>query len=152
MTDDVRPLPLLRIADRWQSVSVRVLGTPVTPSGGRHHEAEIVVESDFVSGRVGLVVSPGDLDAWERCLNALAAEERAEWPSGGRTAWLDIVPDDPVEVTVRDSPSTQVSVRLPIDVPEGWLEENRALLAHVRRFLDQASPSQPPSTGCGQFR
>ncbi|MDV6290964.1 DUF5959 family protein [Streptomyces sp. UP1A-1] len=52
--------------------------------------------------------------------------------AGDRSAWVDVVPDDPVEVTVHDSPSTQIAVRVPIDVASEWLEENRLRLARVR--------------------
>ncbi|MDX2643252.1 DUF5959 family protein [Streptomyces sp. PA03-1a] len=76
------------------------------------------MESDFVSGCVRLDVSVDYLDDWARCLDALASGEGVEWPPDGRTAWLDIVPDDPVEVTVHEAPSTQVAVRVPIDVAE----------------------------------
>ncbi|MET9119382.1 DUF5959 family protein [Streptomyces longwoodensis] len=61
-------------------------------------------------------VSLDDLQEWERCLEALQTEETTEWPAGGRSAWVEVVPDDPVEVTVHDSPSTQIVVRVPIDV------------------------------------
>ncbi|WP_369797719.1 DUF5959 family protein, partial [Nocardiopsis sp. CNT312] len=37
-----------------------------------------------------MMVSAEDLDDWERCLDALQAEERALWPAGDRTAWLDV--------------------------------------------------------------
>jgi hypothetical protein len=67
-------------------------------------------------------------ERWERCLDALEAEEGAAWPAGDRSAWMDIVPDDPFEVTVHDSPSTRIAVLVPVDVAEDWLEENRILL------------------------
>jgi hypothetical protein len=44
-----------------------------------------------------------------------------------------VVPDDPVEVTVHDSPSTQIAVCVPIDVGSEWLQENRLRLAGVRK-------------------
>ncbi|WP_310887540.1 DUF5959 family protein [Streptomyces sp. ZS0098] len=50
-----------------------------------------------------LQVSSADLDEWERRLDALQADEGAEWPAGDGTAWQDVVSDDPVEVTVHDS-------------------------------------------------
>ncbi len=105
----------------------------------RYYPAEIVVESGFVSGRIGLQVSVEDLDEWERCLDALQAEEGAEWPTGGRSAWLEVVPEDPVEVTVHDSPSTQIAVRVPIDVGSEWLQENRLRLAGVRNAITRSS-------------
>ncbi|MFE0627655.1 DUF5959 family protein [Streptomyces sp. NPDC058864] len=125
-----------RFDDGTQSVSVRMEdGPPLVVDDDRYHGAEIVVESDFVSGRVRLDVSLDDPDDWGRCLDALASGEGVEWPPGGRSAWLDIVPDDPLEVTVHDDPSTQVAVRVPIDVAEDWPAENRRRFERVRRAL-----------------
>ncbi|MGW4177634.1 DUF5959 family protein [Streptomyces rubiginosohelvolus] len=46
-----------------------------------------------------------------------------------------MVPEDPLEVTVHDSPSTQIAVQIPVEVPAGWLKENRLLLEHVRKAI-----------------
>ncbi|WSV66019.1 DUF5959 family protein [Streptomyces sp. NBC_01013] len=68
-------------------------------------------------------------------LDALEAAEGTEWPPGGRSAWLSVVPEDPLEVTVHDSPSTQIAVQIPVDVSAGWLEDNRLRLGHVRKAI-----------------
>ncbi|MFF4757246.1 DUF5959 family protein [Streptomyces sp. NPDC001292] len=99
----------------------------------------MVRRSDFVDGRVRLTVSPGDLDAWERCPDALQDEEGAEWPAGDRSAWLDVVPEDPLEVTVHDSPSTRFAVRVPIDADSNCLKENRLRLEHVGKAITPSS-------------
>ncbi|WP_372351157.1 DUF5959 family protein [Streptomyces sp. KL116D] len=136
MIDEAQAVELFRFADPAQSVTVEVrCSDPRRMEKERYYAAEIVVESDFVSGRVGLQVSLQDLDEWERCLGALEAEEGVEWPAGDRSAWLEVVPDDPVEVTVHDSPSTQIAVRVPIDVGPEWLRENRLRLAGVREAV-----------------
>ncbi|MEU6515450.1 DUF5959 family protein [Streptomyces sp. NPDC046978] len=44
-----------------------------------------------------------------------------------------------MEVTVQDSPSTQIAVRVPIDVASDWLQENRLRSARVRAAVS-ASP------------
>ncbi|GGQ85327.1 DUF5959 family protein [Streptomyces flaveolus] len=117
--------------DVGQSVTVEVrCDAPWTEGEERYHPAEIVLQSDFVNGRVRLVVSPADLDEWERCLDALEAEEGAVWPAGDRSAWMDIVPDDPFEVTVHDSPSTQI-----------------ASVAPARDTTSPASPAGPARAG-----
>ncbi|PCG82319.1 hypothetical protein CIB93_30570 [Streptomyces sp. WZ.A104] len=140
MVDAAQTFELFRFADTTQSVAVEVsCGAPLTVDEKRYYPAEIVVTSDFVSGRVGLQVSLEDLDEWERCLDALQSEQGAEWPAGGRSAWVDVVPDDPVEVSVHDSPSTQVSVRVPVDVTPAWLEDNRRRLDHVRAAVTTPS-------------
>jgi hypothetical protein len=140
LTRPAQAVELFRFADPVQSVTVEVrCSDPLLMREERYYTAEIVVESGFVSGRVGLQVSLKDLDEWERCLHALQAEGGAEWPAGGRSAWVEVVPDDPVEVTVHDSPSTQISVRAPIDVGSEWLRENRLRLAGVREAVARSS-------------
>jgi hypothetical protein len=137
VVDETRTLELFRIADPGQSVVLEVdCGEHLMTGEGRYFAASLVVESDFVHGRVGLAVSAGDLDAWERCLDALRSEERAEWPAADRTAWLEVVPEDPVMVTVHDAPSTQIAVRMPIDDTSDWVEENRLRLERVRKALE----------------
>ncbi|MFI5961064.1 DUF5959 family protein [Streptomyces asoensis] len=131
---------LFRFTDRSQSVTVEVrCEAPLMMGHERYYAAEIVLESGFVNGRLRLQVSHADLDAWELCLDALEAEEGVEWPPGDRTAWVDVTPDDPVEVTVHDAPSTQISVRVPIDVTADWLEESRLRLARVRAAVSASS-------------
>ncbi|WP_406497637.1 DUF5959 family protein [Streptomyces sp. NBC_00846] len=140
MIDDAQALELFRLADRVQGVTVRVAcDAPMVMGEERYYAAEIVLESGFVNGSVRLHVSDSDLDEWGRCLDALEAQEGAEWPPGGRGAWLAVVPEDPMEVTVHDSPSTQIAVQVPVDVVSGWLEENRLRLEHVRKAVAQES-------------
>ncbi|MTE17669.1 hypothetical protein F0L17_00675 [Streptomyces sp. TRM43335] len=140
MVGTTRTFELFRFADTVQSVTAEVrCGEPPTMGDERYYAAEIVLKSDFVTGRVDLWVSLEDLDEWERCLDTLQAEEGVEWPAGGRGAWLAVLPEDPVEVTVHDSPSTQIAVRVPIDVASDWLEENRLRLDHVRKAVAPAS-------------
>ncbi|MEV2279158.1 DUF5959 family protein [Nocardiopsis sp. NPDC049922] len=133
-------LELFRFSDIGKSVVVVVECGDSRLVGGaepqRYHSAFLVVESDFVSGRLRLALSDGDLDDWGRCLDALDAEERVEWPAGDRTAWLEVVPDDPVEVTVHDMPSTQIAVRVPIHFTDEWVEENRVRLERVREAVE----------------
>ncbi|WP_394297303.1 DUF5959 family protein [Streptomyces albus] len=144
MADEARALELVRFADRTQSVTVEVAcDAPVVMGDERFYAAEIVLVSGFVNGRVGLVVSPEDLNEWERCLDILAEDEAVEWPSGERSAWLEVVPGDPVEVTVQESPSTQIAVRVPLDVATEWLEENRLRLSQVRAAVRQRGSEQP---------
>lgn len=136
MADGPETRELFRCADEGQSVTVEITcGAPVAVGEEEFHPAAIVLESAFVRGRVDLYVSHGDLDDWGRCLDALAADEGAQWPDGDRSAWMEVLPEDPVEVTVHDAPSTQVAVRLPVDVGCGWLEDNRRRLRRVREAL-----------------
>nr|WP_202514482.1 MULTISPECIES: DUF5959 family protein [unclassified Streptomyces] len=127
-------MELFRFADPVQSVTLQVAcDAPMVSGDESYYAAEIAVESGFISGTVGLHISDADLDEWGQCLDALKSDEGVEWPPGGRSAWLSVVPEDPLEVTVHDSPSTQIAVQIPVDVPTGWLEENRLRLEHVRK-------------------
>lgn len=132
--DDANALELFRFADRVQ----RVAGEE------RYYAAEIVMKSGFVNGSAGLHISGADLDEWGRCLDALEAEEGTEWPPGDRTAWLSVVPEDSLEVTVHDSPTTQIAVQVPVDVAAGWLEENRLRLERVRKAIAKRRPDGLP--------
>lgn len=98
--------------------------------GNLFYPGEIIVKSSFVSGSVRLSLSFQDLEDWGRCLNSLEDEESIAWPSGGRSARVEIFPEDPLLAKVVDSPSSQVSVCVPLDVSlEVLLEENKALLS-----------------------
>jgi hypothetical protein len=137
---------LFRFADRFQSVAVVVrCEDPRVVSGEAFYDAAIVLESDFVRGRVRLVLSMADLDEWERCLGELEADKGIEWPARDRTAWLDVIPDDPLEVTVHDTPSSGVEVCVPVDIAQDWLEENRRRLGHLRKAL--SVPGHPARDG-----
>src|SRR5690606_39871868 len=79
MNDEARCAELLTFEDSAQSVTVNVMwDNPTVMGEERYYTAEIVLQSAFVSGRVGLQVSLADLDDWGRCLDSLEArsEER----------------------------------------------------------------------------
>ncbi|BFP50195.1 DUF5959 family protein [Streptomyces griseus] len=136
MINDANALELFRFADPVQSVTLQIAcDAPMVAGEERYYAAEISVESGFINGTVGLHISDADLDEWGQCLDALEADEGAERPPGGRSAWLSVVAEDPLEVTVHDSPSTQIAVQIPVDGPAGWLEDNRLRLEHVRKAI-----------------
>lgn len=66
-----RVVELFRFEDDYQSVAVEVNLGGVAGVAEDYYSAEIVAKSDFVNRRVGLAVTIEDLDAWERCLDAL---------------------------------------------------------------------------------
>jgi hypothetical protein len=90
VAEGARVLELVRFTDQIQSVTVEVAcEVPVLVGGERFYAAEVVLESGFVNGRVGLMVSRGDPDDWGRRLDALTEGEAVEWPTGDRSAWLE---------------------------------------------------------------
>ena len=144
MADEQQPLELFRFAEFGQSVSLRVLPDgPLSRTSSPHHDARLIVESTFVNGELHMCVSELEVNEWERCLDALERDERTEWPENWRSQWIEVVPEDPVEVIVHDMPASRVVVRVPIEVDDDWLEANRARLAEVRRYLAGRPPSQP---------
>jgi hypothetical protein len=137
VADEAQTLKLFLFADPVQSVSVEVVcGDPLVMGEERYYAASIVLRSDFVNGHARLMVSVKDLDDWEHCLDTLRGEERTAWPKGDRTAWLEVSPKDPIEVTVHDMPSTQITVRMPIDDTSDWEEENQRRLERIRNAIE----------------
>lgn len=91
MIDEVQAVELFRFADPVQSVRVEVrCGDPLRMAEQLYYGAEIVVESGFVSGRVGLQVS---LEAWTSGSGASTPFRQRREPSGRRVIvvprWLD---------------------------------------------------------------
>jgi hypothetical protein len=131
-------LELIRLDDGVQSVAVRVLSRE-----GDYYEAEIVIESDFVNATVRTGFDADDIRAWGSLLDAVEEDEyddedsvfAGDWPQEGRTAYLTFVADDPYAVEVRDAPSTQICVRVPLDLDGDWITEARERHAAARRVL-----------------
>ncbi|MFF4632112.1 DUF5959 family protein [Streptomyces griseorubiginosus] len=142
MTGTVEPLDVIVLDDGLQSVAVRLLSP--TPQYG-YYDAEIVIRSDFVNATVRTGFNADDLDDWAAILEAVAESdtEAAEtddvvsgnWPGKGRTAYLTFIAEDPYVVEVHDAPSTQISVRVPIDLKAQWLDGARERLMTARRAL-----------------
>ncbi|MFR0358610.1 DUF5959 family protein [Streptomyces sediminimaris] len=143
MIGSVEPLDLIVLDDGVQSVAVRLL-SPAPEYG--YYDAEIVIRSGFVNAIVRTGFNAGDLDDWAALLEAVdeSAADTDEpddvfagnWPAEGRTAYLTLIAEDPYVVEVHDAPSTQISVRVPIDLKGEWIEASRERLAAARRALD----------------
>lgn len=127
---------LARLTDGSGGLTVRVRGRYAEPPLQGHDwlDAELVVETGFVSGAIPAVLTREDVDDWARAVERLAAGEDAEWMTGsGRTPEVRIrVEVDAVRVEVSDPPQTAVSVSTWVFPEEGWVERLRADLAAVR--------------------
>ncbi|RRR69687.1 hypothetical protein EHS43_42060 [Streptomyces sp. RP5T] len=142
MTGAVEPLDVIVLDDGMQSVAVRLLSP--TPQYG-YYDAEIVIRSDFVNATVRTSFNADDLDDWAALLEAVEESDTeagesddvltGNWPGEGRTAYLTFIAEDPYVVEVHDAPSTQISVRVPIDLKAEWLDGARERLVTVRRVL-----------------
>ncbi|MET8165176.1 DUF5959 family protein [Streptomyces sp. NPDC005329] len=111
--------------------------------------AEILIRGGFVNAAVRIGFDADHLHDWAALLDGVEepdAEVGAEvggsgagfagdWPREGRMAYLTFVAEDPYVVEVHDAPGTQISVRVPIDLRDGWLDAARERLAAVRHVL-----------------
>ncbi|MGW2368395.1 DUF5959 family protein [Streptomyces sp. NPDC001667] len=140
-------LELIRLADGDQRISVRLADrVPAWEPG--YYAADIVITSGFVNARLRILVTLADLDHWAGALDRvetaelLSAEEdvlTVDWPPAGNDGFLRFIADDPYVVEVHDSPQTQISVSVPLDLKEGWLPEARQRLRSVRAILGPES-------------
>ncbi|MFG2341817.1 DUF5959 family protein [Streptomyces yangpuensis] len=132
-------MELIRLADPAQGISVRLRSTsPALESRGvRYYDAEAVVTSGFVNGRVHLGFDSEDLADWGRLLDVIEELEQeadldepfiADWPRSGNTAHLRFIAEDPYVVEVHDGTGTQVVVSMPLDLGEEWIADSRERL------------------------
>ncbi|MFJ8819166.1 DUF5959 family protein [Amycolatopsis thermoflava] len=146
-------MELVRLGDELNGVVVRVLGRFGAGSLQFHDHlaAEVVVATEFVSGKLDLVLTPADLQDWEHALDALAAGGGVRWLDGGRSPEVQLSVLERgrlVRVTVLDEPVSGVSVTLDLPVTSGWVDDHRARLRSVR----EAWPSEVVESSPGVYR
>ncbi|MEW1550472.1 DUF5959 family protein [Streptomyces tsukubensis] len=146
-------MDLIRLSDGDNSFRVRVLGRRMPGVLPLHDrlDAEVLIESGFVSGRLDLGLFPDDLDGWARALDVLA--------SGGDVCWIDNNRSPEIRVQalneehetpavhVEDVARSSISVFLPLCLEDGWIDEQRNLLQLVRREW----PSEVLQTSPGAY-
>ena len=130
-------MELISLSDGDNSFRVRVLGRR-SPGVLRLHDqldAEVIVASSFVGGRLAMSLSPSDLEEWSRALDLLAAGQDICWRDDDHSPEIKIQPyneeHETVAVRVEDLGSSCVSVFLPMSLEEGWIDEQRKLLGKV---------------------
>ncbi|WP_436990358.1 DUF5959 family protein [Streptomyces sp. enrichment culture] len=110
-----------------------------------------MVTSSFVGGRLAMSLSPSDLEEWSSALDLLAAGQDVCWRDDDHSPEIRIQPwneeHGTVAVRVEDPGSSCVSVFLPIDLEEGWIDEQRKLLGQVLR----AWPSEVLESSPGAY-
>ncbi|MFC9672683.1 DUF5959 family protein [Streptomyces sp. NPDC056949] len=130
---DIAPGELISLADdEGNSVTVNVLGRDPRWSAGL--EAEIVVRTPFVSGRINLVLSTSKLESWAAALNLLDADEDVVWMEWDRGPSISIQltgERDCPEVIVEDESGSMVTVRVPLVPPDDWIADHRQRLHQV---------------------
>lgn len=135
--DDIVPRELVSLADdEGNSVTVNVLGLdPRWWSAGLN--AEIVVRTSFVSGRIGLVLHTSKLESWADALNRLDAGEDIAWMemSRGPSISIQLIGErDCPEVVVEDESGSMVTVRVPVAPPDDWVADHRRRLRQVMEY------------------
>ncbi len=115
--------------DEGNSVRITVHGQLPSVSGGL--AAEIVVETPFVTGRLALSLWRSRLEAWERALDHLEAGQNVSWMEveRGPSIFIQLTGGrDCPEVIVEDDMVSMVTVRVPVDLPPGWIATHRERL------------------------
>ncbi|MFC4518335.1 DUF5959 family protein [Streptomyces ehimensis] len=132
-------MELISLSDGDNSFRVRVLGRR-SPGVLHLHgllDAEVLITSSFVSGRLATALRPSDLESWARALDRLSAGQDICWRDDDHSPEIRIQPyneeHETVAVRVEDLGSSCVSVFIPLCLEEGWIDEQRRLLARVRQ-------------------
>jgi hypothetical protein len=144
------PLDLIRLVDEvgGARVVVRVLGRTapgVLPSHD-HLDVEFVIESGFLVGQVKDVVTRSDLSQWSEGLDQLAQGRPFAWRDDWRSVALHITPEPQsggVTVSVTDYLSSDVEVRIPMELPQTWVDEQRRLLDEVELRIPSDVVEEP---------
>ncbi|MFF9081830.1 DUF5959 family protein [Streptomyces rubiginosohelvolus] len=130
---DRPPRELISLADdEGNSVSVNVLGR--SPGWTAGLDAEIVVKTPFVSGRIDLALYVARLESWADALDRLDAGEDVAWMkmSSGPSIFIQLTGErDCPEVVVEDESGSMVTVRVPLVPPDGWVADHRRRLRQV---------------------
>ncbi|MFE6516999.1 DUF5959 family protein [Streptomyces sp. NPDC057748] len=127
------PRELISLADdEGNSVTVRVLGR--NPRWAAGLDAEIVVKTPFVSGRIDLALYLLRLKSWADALDRLEAGEDVAWMAMSRGPSISIQLTGErgcPEVVVEDESGSMVTVRVPIVPPDDWIAGHRRRLRQV---------------------
>lgn len=136
---DGPPRGLIHLADdEGNSVGVDVLGRGPGWTAGL--DAEIVVRTPFVSGRLGLGLSVSRLECWGEVLDRLDAGQDTAWMETSRGPSLFVRLDGErgcPEVVVEDESGSMVTVCVPVVPPDDWIADHRRRL---RRVMDHWVP------------
>ncbi|GAA5074400.1 DUF5959 family protein [Streptomyces similanensis] len=127
------PKELIFLADdEGNSVAVNVLGC--NPSWAAGLNAEIVVRTPFVSGRIGLALSASTLEDWADALDRLDGGMDVAWMemSRGPSVFVQLTGERGCpEVVVEDESGSMVTVRVPLVPPDDWIADHRQRLRQV---------------------
>ncbi|MFF0837911.1 MULTISPECIES: DUF5959 family protein [unclassified Streptomyces] len=127
------PKELIFLADdEGNSVTVNVLGRNPRWTAGLN--AEIVVRTPFVSGRIDLALSASRLEDWADALDRLDAGIDVAWMemSRGPSIFIQLTGERGCpEVVGEDESGSMVTVRVPLVPPDDWVADHRQRLRQV---------------------
>ncbi|MGW4886478.1 DUF5959 family protein [Streptomyces murinus] len=127
---------LIHLADdEGNSVRVDVLGVDPRWAGGL--DAEIVVGTPFVSGRLRLGLSRSRLERWGEALERLGGGVDAGWMEMDRGPSVFVRLDGErgcPEVVVEDESGSMVTVCVPVVPPDDWIADHRRRLHQVMEY------------------
>ncbi|MER6691315.1 DUF5959 family protein [Streptomyces minutiscleroticus] len=130
---DGAPRELISLADdEGNSVTVNVLGRNPRWTAGLN--AEIVVRTPFVSGRIDLALWVSRLEGWAEALDRLDAGIDVAWMemSRGPSIFIQLTGERGCpEVVVEDESGSMVTVRVPLVPPDDWIADHRQRLRQV---------------------
>ncbi|GGS19826.1 hypothetical protein GCM10010284_61380 [Streptomyces rubiginosohelvolus] len=130
---DRPPRELISLADdEGNGVSVNVLGR--SPGWTAGIDAEIVVKTPFVSGRIDLALYVARLESWADALDRLDAGDDVAWMamSSGPSIFIQLTGErDCPEVIVEDESGSMVTVRVPLVPPDDRVADHRRRLRQV---------------------
>ncbi|MFL3866642.1 DUF5959 family protein [Streptomyces griseobrunneus] len=146
-------MDLIHLSDGDNSFRVRVLGRRMPGVLPLHDllNAEVLIESGFVSGRLDLGLFPDDLAGWSRALDVSAA--------GGDVCWIDDDRSPEIRVQalnkqhetpavhVEDVARSSISVFVPLCLEDGRIDDQRNLLQLAQREW----PSEVLQTSPGAY-
>ncbi|WP_431773885.1 DUF5959 family protein [Streptomyces cucumeris] len=129
---------LVHLADaEGNHVGVTVVGRlPDVPHG---LAAELVLDTPFVRGRLDVSLWRSRLEAWGRALDRLEAGHDITWMGVERGPTLSVRLSGErgcPEVVVVDELVSMVTVRVPVDLPAGWIAAHRDRLRAVMAVWD----------------
>lgn len=145
-------MDLIHLSDGDNSFRVRILGRRMPGVLPLHDllDAEVLIKSGFVNGRLTFGLFPADVDGWDHALDVLAAGHDVVWIDDDRSPEIKVQALDEEHETpavrVEDVTGSGVHVFLPLCLEEGWIDDQRRLLHQVRQEWPREVLETSPGT------
>ncbi|OAH13179.1 DUF5959 family protein [Streptomyces jeddahensis] len=121
------PIDLIRLEGAGNSVVVRITGIrEAGPAAVDVLAGEILVDTPFVRGGIGISVFPEDLQQWQEALDALDAGQDIAWREGGRGPEMFVerdVDEERAHVTIKDGSMSLTTVTVTVPLDDAWFDD-----------------------------